>query len=323
MTNRERVIATLNGKDVDRCPQVEWAGWWDQTLDRWHKEGLEKDLSTDKIFELFNIDPHYQLWPSIYKPGFSLDKFITCEEDYEEILPTLYSNEVLENLRKNLLEIKAKHDSGENFVWFTLEGYFWFPRKLFGIEEHLFAFYDHADLMKRINEDLCNYHIKVIDTIFDVLTPEFMTFAEDMSYNLGPMISKELYDEFLAPYYKRIVPLLKEKGTKAIIDTDGNIEQLVPWFEETGLEGVLPLERQAGTDINSIRENFPEFIMIGGFDKTVMHKGEEAIRKEFERILPVIKSGRYIPSVDHQTPPEVSMEDYKLYLKLMKEYTEK
>ena len=72
--------------------------------------------------------------------------------------------------------------------------------------------------------------------------------------------------------------------------------------------------------MNRIRRNYPGFIMIGGFDKTVMHRGEEAIRAEFERILPAIRSGRYIPSVDHQTPPDVSIEDYRLYVKLLREY---
>jgi hypothetical protein len=47
----------------------------------------------------------------------------------------------------------------------------------------------------------------------------------------------------------------------------------------------------------------------------------EAIRNEFERLLPVIKSGRFIPSVDHQTPPAVSMKDYAIYRRLLDDYT--
>ena len=60
--------------------------------------------------------------------------------------------------------------------------------------------------------------------------------------------------------------------------------------------------------------------MIGAFDKTVMHLGADAMRKEFERIFPVMCSGGYIPSVDHQTPPEVSLENYRCYVSLLKEY---
>ena len=34
-----------------------------------------------------------------------------------------------------------------------------------------------------------------------------------------------------------------------------------------------------------------------------------------------MKAGRFIPSVDHQTPPEVSLENYAVYLSLLDEYT--
>jgi uroporphyrinogen-III decarboxylase len=46
------------------------------------------------------------------------------------------------------------------------------------------------------------------------------------------------------------------------------------------------------------------------------------MRAEFERILPVMRSGGYIPSVDHQTPPGVSLDNYRIYIKLFKEYTQ-
>jgi uroporphyrinogen-III decarboxylase len=60
--------------------------------------------------------------------------------------------------------------------------------------------------------------------------------------------------------------------------------------------------------------------MMGTFDKMTMNQGEAAIRKEFERLLPVTAQGGLIISCDHQTPPGVSLEDYRLYLKLFQEY---
>ena len=64
-------------------------------------------------------------------------------------------------------------------------------------------------------------------------------------------------------------------------------------------------------------------ILIGGFDKMIMKNGEEAMRAEFERILPVMKSGYYVPGVDHQTPPGVTLANYRIYLRLLREYVEK
>ena len=52
-----------------------------------------------------------------------------------------------------------------------------------------------------------------------------------------------------------------------------------------------------------------------------MSKGEDAMRAEFERIMPSWQKGKVIPAVDHQTPPDVSVETYKKYVQLLKEYS--
>ena len=87
------------------------------------------------------------------------------------------------------------------------------------------------------------------------------------------------------------------------------------------MPGVLPLERQAGVDGLKLRQQFPDFLMIGHFDKMTMNRGEPAMRAEFERLLPLMRTGGFIPSVDHQTPPGVSLDQYRSYLRLLDEYT--
>ena len=102
-----------------------------------------------------------------------------------------------------------------------------------------------------------------------------------------------------------------------------DITKALPWFERAGIEGILPLERQAGVDLLKLRESHARCLFLGHYDKMVMPKGEEAMRAEFERLLPVMRQGGFIPGVDHQTPPGVSLENYKIYLRLLKEYVQK
>jgi uroporphyrinogen-III decarboxylase len=210
---------------------------------------------------------------------------------------------------------------GDAVVWATLEGFFWFPRTLMGFEKLMFAFADQPELLHRINQDLLEFNLRLLDQIFSVCVPTFMTIAEDMSYNHGPMISRRTFDEFVAPYYQKLVPRLQEHSVPLFMDTDGDVTLLVPWLEALGVPGVLPLERQAGVDGLKLRRQFPRLLMVGHFDKMTMNRGEAAMRAEFERLVPLMKSGGFIPSVDHQTPPGVSLEQYRLYLRLLNEYT--
>jgi hypothetical protein len=55
----------------------------------------------------------------------------------------------------------------------------------------------------------------------------------------------------------------------------------------------------------------------------VLAQDEAAMRAEFERLLPVMRSGGYIPSVDHNTPPGVNLDQYHTYIRLFREYVNK
>lgn len=329
MNNRERFVNTLNFKPVDRLPVIEWAGWWDKTITRWKGEGLPAELVDElEIREYFGLDRHRQYWLGPRKPTFPEVKeygkgLVSDMDSYLRLKEHLYPDPEEAFDRGKVEQWAAEQKQGQAVIWISLDGFFWFPRSVFGIEEHLYAFYDHPDVMHAMNQDLLNYNLRALDEFCRVCRPDFMTFAEDMSYNHGPMISKGIFDEFMAPYYRHLVPRLKEYGIIPFVDSDGNIGELLSWFTEVGINGSLPLERQAKVDIVQLRQAYPDLKMIGGYDKTVMNKGEAAMRAEFERILPVMRQGGYVPGVDHQTPPGVSLENYRGYLKLLNEYCRK
>jgi uroporphyrinogen-III decarboxylase len=325
MTNRERFNNTFNFKPVDRVPMIEWAGWWDKTYTRWFDERLPTSCN---IFEFFGLDNHRQFWlqhktADCPTPAFHGASLMENEEDYENFKKYLFPENAVSSLVPELKRLKSLQERGDIPIWITFEGFFWFPRTIFGIENHLYSFYDYPELYHRICSDLVDFQLKMLEQFCEILTPDFMTFAEDMSYNHGPMLSKELFDEFLAPYYRKVVPILKQHGIKIFVDTDGNVMPMIPWLREVGIEGILPLERQAGVDVAEIRRLYPDLLMLGGYNKLIMKDGEAAMRAEFERLLPTMKSGGYIASVDHQTPPDVSLENYKIYMKLFEEYSVK
>lgn len=330
MTNRERFRRIMNFEPVDRLLMIEWATWWDKTIAAWKQQGLEIEPCAgmsegEALQRQFGLDLHQQCWIRMLtdltpKHAGHGAPVISSEEDYERILPTLYPRDIdLSAFRRFL----PRYESGEAITWLTLDGFFWGARQLLGIEPHLYAFYDKPGLLHRINRDIAEFSLRVIDAVCSVLTPDFMTIAEDMSYNNGPMLSEEMFNEFMLPYYDIVVPELKRRGIRVFIDSDGDITRALPWFERAGIEGILPLERQAGVDLEQLRREHPRTLFIGHFDKMTMPRGEAAMRAEFERLTPVMRQGGFLPSVDHQTPPGVTLDNYRIYLRLLREYAEK
>ncbi len=327
LSPRERYRRALAFQDVDRLPVMEWAGWWDKTVTRWRGEGLPESLRTAReIRDYFGLDAHEQIWFGARAatcppaPGRG-QPIVRDRAEYLAIKPHLYPLASLDVARLGALGEEQRR--GDAAFWITLEGFFWFPRTLLGIEEHLMAFFDCPELLKEMCQDLLEFNLRIVEEVCRYCSPDWMTFAEDMSYNHGPMLSPEQFEEFLAPYYRALSPVLKVRGIVPFVDTDGDVTVPIRWYTGTGIEGFLPLERMAGVDVGRIRAAHPRVKMIGAFDKTVMHLGEGRIRREMERLYPVMVQGGYIPSCDHQTPPEVSLQDYRLYVRLLREYCER
>jgi hypothetical protein len=327
MNHVERFRALMNFQSVDRVPKWEWAMWWDKTLVRWRDEGLPLRLGDDvfAIHEYFGLDPYKQFWfsttdPTIEAVQHHVEGCISNMDDYLRIHEHLFPDhgEALGQMQP----WSGRQANGDAVVWITLEGFFWFPRTLMGFSRLMLAYYDQPELIHRINQDLLDFNLRLLDRIDGVCRPTFMTVAEDMSYNNGPMVSRGICDEFLSPYYRRLLERINEMKMLTFVDTDGDVTLLVPWLQSLGIHGVLPLERQAGVDGQSLRGTFPTLRMVGHFDKMVMTKGEAAMRAEFERLTPLIRSGGFVPSVDHQTPPGVSLEQYRVYLRLLDEYAQ-
>lgn len=321
---------------ADRLPCIEWAIRWDKTIERWHGEGMSLDLNdTYDIDAYFGLDPYKQFWfplrvrevppPKGFVPGrtYGIGElgWVETAEDYEAFRPFLFPP--IEGFLKQMRPWAERQARGEVVVWITLSGFFWHPRTLFGITPHMLAFYDQPELMHRMNQDLADYFLLILRALKGVCVPTFMTFAEDFSYNHGPMLSHAMFDEFMAPYYAQVIPLVRELNIVPFIDCDGDVTAAIPWLASVGVDGFVPLERQAGVDGMAIRLAFPRERIMGLYDKMTMNRGEEAMRQEFERLLPLMRMGGFIPSVDHQTPPGVSLEQYRSYLVLLREYMAK
>ncbi len=330
MTASERFHAVIHRQPMDRLPAMEWAPWWHLTVNRFRDEGVPPShLHQHGLQRYFGLDGCLQFYVSQrtpQTPGAKVHGGPLAETvaEYEELKKTLFPDPGMYFTKENLAPWRKIQEDGDTVLFFTMEGFFWHPRTIFGIEPHLYSFFDEPEWYHQLCRDMVDWQKKAIEALGNAdFRFDFMTFAEDMSYNGGPMISKDCFDEFLAPYYHEIIPLIHKLDVPVIIDSDGDITKAVDWYREVGADGMLPLERQAGVDVSLYLDRHPDMTFIGHFDKMCMKHGEAAMRAEFERLLPSMKRGGLIPSVDHQTPPDVSVENYRTYVALLKEYAEK
>ncbi|MGI6705848.1 MAG: uroporphyrinogen decarboxylase family protein [Clostridia bacterium] len=203
---------------------------------------------------------------------------------------------------------------GGNFA-----GFYSIIRELVGVEESLFLFYDNPGFVTRILDHFLEFYITIYSRVLEEIEVDYILIWEDMAYKGGPLVSPSLFQKYILPYYKDFTAHMRGLGVRHfIVDTDGNFEVLIPLFLEGGVTGFYPFEVQAGMNIEKIREDFPDLVIMGGIDKKALSLGKEAIDGEVAKAERMLAKGGYLPYVDHMVPPDVSFENYCYYRHQMK-----
>jgi len=145
---------------------------------------------------------------------------------------------------------------------------------------------------------------------------------EDMCYKSGPLLGPEHFKRYLVPHYRRLTDLLHRHGVDVIwVDSDGKIDDLVPLWLEAGVNCMIPIEvgTWKASPLAFRREYGRDMRMIGGVDKHVIPRGEEAIREHLAPLVDLAAEGGYVPLPDHRIPPHCSLEQFRTYVRVFRE----
>lgn len=201
-----------------------------------------------------------------------------------------------------------------------LIGGYMYLRSLIGPEGVLYMVYDAPGLIHDCMKTWFDLADAVIARHQQDLTLDEIFFAEDICFNHGPLISPDMMREFLFPYYRQLLVNLRarqldpDRHLYIQIDTDGFADPVIPVYQEIGMDVMSPFEVASGCDVVAIGKTYPDLVMSGGIDKRILASSREAIDREVERIIPVMRArGGYSPTCDHGVPEEVSLENYLHY----------
>ena len=201
-------------------------------------------------------------------------------------------------------------------VGFTVCGAFGHPRNLLGIENLALAYYDQPALIHEILEHWTEFNVRLASRVWKGIQFDFMFLWEDMAYKNGSLISPRLVREFMLPYYRRLIDHVRGLGCQTIlVDSDGDVRQLVPLFLDAGVNAMLPFEVQAGMDVREFRRKYGRNLaIVGGLDKRALVGDEAAMAQELEKAAEMLGYDGYIPCLDHTVPPDVSLAQFRDYV---------
>jgi uroporphyrinogen decarboxylase len=193
-------------------------------------------------------------------------------------------------------------------------GVFWMPT---GQEmmDFVVMMFEHPEQMHTEARQKCDEAKERIRRQVDA-GADFFMLCYDFGFNSGPFISPAQFAEFVTPYLTEIVATVHDLGKKAILHSDGNINDLLDQIHATGVDGYQSVDPQGHMDIRAVRERFPDWILMGNVHCGMLQDtDEQKIRESVQYCMEHGGVGRrYIFSTSNCIFQGMPPESYRIML---------
>ena len=353
LTHRQRFLRCMHFQSVDRVPHWEF-GYLDETLQRWHAEGLPPEHNNNWSVEAyFGVDPvAYIPLAADLNPPFQGETVVVEDRGRTRLLQypdgsivevgkegqhtiphyvkfPIATRDDWKRFKERLNpDDPARHQTdyrevGRGLVQSDLPihvglgSFFGTPRNWIGFENIALMCYDDRPLVEEIVATLSDLHYSQLKKALRHCEADFAGGWEDICFRNGPMISPRMFREICGPYIKRACDLLRQHGCDVIYtDCDGDVTALVPIWQECGMHAMFPLEVHPGSDPVKYRRMYGHDIQLrGGIDKRKLAGTRQDILNELRRVEKLVEDGAFIPHGDHRIPEDVSYDNYKYYVR--------
>ena len=135
----------------------------------------------------------------------------------------------------------------------------------------------------------------------------------DLGSQRGPLISKRMFQQFIAPYIKEMCDLIHGLGAKVLFHSCGNIRPLIAELIELGVDILDPIQPTSDMAPETLKSEFGNRLCFhGGIDmQSLLPLGTpdevRANAKRYEEVLG--KDGGYILAPAHLFQPDVPPEN--------------
>lgn len=347
MTSHERFTRMFQHKEADRVPIYDQP--WRGTIRRWHREGMPEGINYVDYFDLdkvafieVDITPQYEEMTleatdeySVYttKWGATLRSWNQEDSTPEFLNFTITDPDSWAEAKKRMRPEAGRIDwkyLEKNYKKWREEGYWieaglWFGFDVshswtVGTERFLIALAEEPEWCVDMFNHYLDVNLALLDMVWDVgYRFDSVKWPDDMGYKNTQFFSMKTYRELLKPVHKRAIEWAHAKGIKAHLHSCGNINPFIPELIEIGLDALNPLEVKAGMDPIQIKNKYGKELVLHGGVNAVMWNDMEAMHKEIEKSLPIMKeSGGYIFATDHSIPNNVSLDNFRTTIDLVK-----
>lgn len=130
-----------------------------------------------------------------------------------------------------------------------------------GIEDGIFALYDYPETVEKYFQAMHEFQDRQIDMIINQSPLEIVNFGDNIHCSILPA---DLFEKYVLPEYQYRTDRLRSAGVFTHAHWDGDVKTLLPYVQETGLDGVeavTPIP-QGDVSLKEVKKYFGDDIFL-------------------------------------------------------------
>ena len=135
--------------------------------------------------------------------------------------------------------------------------------------------------------------------------------SEDLGDSNSGFISLEMWHEYLLPYLNELIDYIDSLGVPALLHSCGCITSYLPDLAQTKLASIHPLQRTAKMDLRTVKEQYGQrFCLIGNIDssRTLPYGSPAEVEAEAREAISIAApGGGFILASDHSLHDGIPM----------------
>lgn len=334
LNSEERMLRTLEIKDVDRIPSFEW--YIDKKVIEALSPGSDYagfcyEFDLDAICIDCNFDKKFldngliqDEWGMIKKDTgeahtFPVDGPIRTLKDAQEYKPP----DPHKPGRYDSIEKAVQEHGGKKGLILHLNDVFSIPSRLMPFDTFLIKMMEEPEMVKELVRMSVDVNLEMAKEAVKRGIKMVYT-GDDFAYNSGPIMSPTQFREIFYPELKRVVSGYKELGLLVLKHTDGDIMPILDMIVDSGFDCLDPIDPIAGMDLARIKTEYGSRICLKGnvdCSATLSFKSVDEVVEETKKCIEIGKpGGGFILSSSNSIHSAVKPENYKAMLDTLKEY---
>ena len=199
---------------------------------------------------------------------------------------------------------------------------------MFGYEDYLCNLAAEPDLIRRFNDRVLQIQLSVIQQYYSVLGPyiDLTISGDDFGTQQGPLISPEMFGEFIAPSFtERIRQTKGIAGCYYWHHSCGSIFDLLGKIIECGVDIINPVQVSAAKmNPASLKNTFGERVVFWGAMDVQQFlpyaSPEEVCAKTHELVSVLGKNGGYVMAPAHEMNTDIPLENIVAWVEALNEF---